>query len=157
VLGLFWARGLPVIHVLRVHRKDGSDIEIFRKIPLGRGVRSQGTFGPPNRRLSLAEEYTIEKTRMSAFMGTDLDLLLRSLGVTSLFVTGIQTPNCIRTTVFDAAAYNYGVFLVGDATAAQTADVHAANIRDMEKIGTRIIGTSEVSRSLDALVPDDRD
>jgi len=129
------------------------------RIPLGRGVRSQGTFGaaPIDELSPRPEEYTIEKTRMSAFMGTDLDLLLRSLGVTSLFVTGIQTPNCIRTTVFDAAAYNYGVFLVGDATAAQTADVHAANIRDMEKIGTRIIGTSEVSRSLDALVPDDRD
>jgi len=155
VLDAFRARRLPVVHVLRVHRKDGSDVEVFRRNTFRqRAFAVRGSFGAaPIDELSPApEEYTIEKTRMSAFMGTDLDLLLRSLGVTCLFVTGIQTPNCVRTTVFDAAAYNYDVVLVSDATAAQNADVHAANIRDMENIGTRIIGTSEVVRSLDALV-----
>jgi len=160
VLDIFRARRLPVVHVLRVHRKDGSDVEVFRKSLFGqRAFAVRGSWGASAvDELSPApEEYTIEKTRMSAFIGTDLDLLLRSLGVTCLFVTGIQTPNCVRTTVFDAAAYNYEVFLVSDATAAQSADVHAANIRDLENIGTRIIRTSEIARSLDALVPGDRD
>ena len=39
---------------------------------------------------------------MSSFIATELDLMLRNLKVTDLLVTGIQTPNCIRTTVFDA-------------------------------------------------------
>ena len=86
----------------------------------------------------------IEKTRMSAFIGTELDLMLRTLGVTTLFVCGIQTPNCIRTTVFDAIAYNYPVVLIDDATGASSEDVHRANVRDMQNIGVRIVKAAEI-------------
>ena len=81
----------------------------------------------------------IEKIRMSAFIGTELDLMLRTLGITGLVVTGVQTPNCIRTTVFDAIAYNYPVILVDDATGAQSEEIHQANVRDMANIGVRIM------------------
>jgi nicotinamidase-related amidase len=81
----------------------------------------------------------IGKVRMSAFIGTELDLMLRTLGVTELVVTGVQTPNCIRTTVFDAIAYNYPVTLVDDATGAQSEDIHRANVLDMKNIGVRIM------------------
>jgi nicotinamidase-related amidase len=158
VLDAFRERHLPVIHVLRVHRSDGSDVEVFRReLFRRRAFAVRGSWGAAIiDELSPAPgEYTIEKTRMSAFTGTDLDLLLRSLGVTRLFVTGIQTPNCVRTTVFDAAACNYEVFLVTDAVAAQSAEVHAANVRDMENIGTRIIRAAEVPRILDTPVPID--
>ncbi|MEI8330911.1 MAG: isochorismatase family protein [Methanomicrobiales archaeon] len=60
-------------------------------------------------------EYILTKTRLSAFIGTELDLILRTLSITTLVVGGIQTPNSIRTTFFDAIAYNYPVVLVGDA------------------------------------------
>jgi len=76
---------------------------------------------------------------MSAFIGTELDLILRNIGVEELVVTGIQTPNCIRTTVFDAIAYNYPVILIKDAVAAQSDDIHEANVRDMANIGVRIM------------------
>lgn len=153
VLDTFRERHLPVIHVLRVHREDGSDVEIFRRelfrtYPFA--VRGSTGAAVIDELSPAPGEYTLEKTRMSAFIGTDLDLLLRSLGVTRLFVTGIQTPNCIRTTVFDAAAYNYGVFLVTDAVAAQSPEIHDANVRDMENIGTRIIRAREVDRALDS-------
>ena len=76
---------------------------------------------------------------MSAFIGTELDLMLRTLGITGLVVTGVQTPNCIRTTVFDAIVYNYPVILVDDATGAQSEEIHQANVRDMANIGVRIM------------------
>ncbi|MFA6226038.1 MAG: isochorismatase family cysteine hydrolase [Methanoregula sp.] len=87
----------------------------------------------------------LTKTRMSAFVGTELDLMLRTRGVTSLVVCGIQTPNCIRTTVFDAIAYNYPVMLVGGATGTASGEVHLANIRDMQNIGVEIAKSTEVS------------
>ena len=81
---------------------------------------------------------------MSAFIGTELDLMLRTLGVTTLFVCGIQTPNCIRTTVFDGIAYNYPVVLIDDATGASSEEVHRANVRDMQNIGVRIVKAAEI-------------
>ena len=80
---------------------------------------------------------------MSAFIGTELDLMLRTLGITVLVITGVQTPNCIRTTVFDAIAYNYPVILVDDATGAQSEEIHRANVRDMKNIGVRVMDAQE--------------
>ena len=54
-------------------------------------------------------------------------------------MTGVQTPNCIRTTVFDAIAYNYLVILVDDATGAQSEEIHRANVSDMVNIGVRVM------------------
>jgi len=88
---------------------------------------------------------------MRAFIGTELDLMLRTLGVTMLVVCGIQTPNCIRTTVFDGIAYNYPVVLVDDATGAASEEVHRANVRDMANIGVRIVKAGDVSSLLGSL------
>ena len=144
VLAAFRAKNLPVFHVLRVHRSDGSDVEITRKEHFSRHpfavAESEGAREIPE----LAPrpgEHVIEKVRMSAFIGTELDLMLRTLGVTELVVTGVQTPNCIRTTVFDAIAYNYPVTLVENATGAQSEEIHQANVLDMKNIGVRIMDT----------------
>ncbi len=142
VLGYFRAKNLPVFHILRVHRRNGADVEItrqelFSKQPFAvegtPGAREIDELAP------LPGEYVIEKTRMSAFIGTELDLMLRTLNITELVVTGVQTPNCIRTTVFDAIAYNYLVILVDDATGAQSEEIHRANVSDMVNIGVRVM------------------
>lgn len=147
VLDAFRKRNLPVFHVLRVHRADGSDVEItrqdvFRNAPFAvagtDGAAVVAELSP------LPGEYVIEKTRMSAFIGTELDLVLRTLSVTDLVVTGIQTPNCVRTTVFDAIAYNHPVILVRDAVGAKNDAVHAANVADMANIGVRIMTAQDL-------------
>jgi nicotinamidase-related amidase len=147
LLGLFRKRNLPVFHIVRVHRKDGSDVEIirqdiFRKQPFA----VEGTKGAEiiDELSPLPDEYVIPKIRMSAFIGTKLDLMLRNLCVSDLVVTGIQTPNCVRTTVFDAIAYNYPVVLADDAAGAQNDEIHAANVRDMANIGVRILKVRDV-------------
>ncbi len=110
----------------------------------------EGTFGASeiDELLPIPGEYVIKKIRMSAFIGTELDLLLRNLGITDLVVTGIQTPNCIRTTVFDAIAYNYWVTLVEDAVGGQTEEIHNANVRDMASTGVRIVKARDVASVL---------
>ena len=147
VLGEFRKRSLPVFHILRVHRADGSDVEIirqerFREQPFAvTGTPGAAVIDELTPRKG---EYVVEKVRMSAFIGTELDLMLRTLGVSTLFVCGIQTPNCIRTTVFDGIAYNYPVVLIDDATAASSEDVHRANVRDMQNIGVRMVKAAEI-------------
>jgi nicotinamidase-related amidase len=151
VLDAFRAKKLPVFHILRVHRKDGSDVEInrqelFRNKPFAvEGTQGAAVIGEL---VPLPGEYVIPKVRMSAFIGTELDLMLRNLGITDIIVAGIQTPNCIRTTVFDAVAYNYPVVLVVDATAAQTDEIHSANVRDMQNIGVRIMTARDLVTAL---------
>jgi nicotinamidase-related amidase len=85
---------------------------------------------------------------MSAFIGTELDLMLRNLGVTEVVVTGIQTPNCIRATIYDAIAYNYSVVAVSDAIWAQNDAIHQANLRDMTNIGVSVMSARDVLAGL---------
>jgi nicotinamidase-related amidase len=147
VLEIFRHHKYPVFHVVRVHREDGSDVELFRK-----DLFNQTPFvveGSAGSEIiielsPLPGEYIIRKNRMSAFMNTDLDLVLRSLGTDTVFIAGIQTPNCIRTSAFDAAAHNYQTYLVEDAIAAKSEEVHQANLNDMANIGIRIIKTKEI-------------
>jgi nicotinamidase-related amidase len=147
VLAEFRNRSLPVFHILRVHRRDGSDVEITRQELFGKSPFAvAGTPGAAviDELAPREGEYILKKTRMSAFIGTELDLMLRTLGVSTLFICGIQTPNCIRTTVFDGIAYNYPVVLVDDATGAVSDEVHRANVRDMQNIGVRIVKSADV-------------
>lgn len=147
VLDAFREKWLPVIHVLRIHRKNGCDVEIMRQ-----DIFSRTPFAveetPGAAVISELEpeegEILLHKTRMSAFMNTELDLILRTLGCDSVVIAGIQTPNCIRTTAFDAMAYNYPTWLVEDAIAAQSEEIHQANLNDMKNIGIRCIRTDEL-------------
>jgi len=137
----------PVFHIVREHRADGSDVEITRvqgflkearyAIPGTTGCEIVEALHP------LEGEYRIAKQRFSAFMHTELDFILRRLGISHIVVCGTQYPVCIRTTVFDAIAYGYHVTVLTDATSAQTPEVAEANIRDIKMIGVRCVTVSE--------------
>ena len=123
----------------REYRADGSDIEITRQygflhhkrycVPGTKGCEIVDELKPRE------GEYRIVKKRFSGFMKTELDFILRRLGVTHLVVCGTQYPNCIRATVFDAVSYNYHVINIMDATSAETPDIAMANIVDIKNIG----------------------
>jgi len=60
-------------------------------------------------------EPRVRKTTPDSFNGTELDALLRKLGVTGLVICGMQTDFCVDTTVRRALAEGYDVVLAGDA------------------------------------------
>ena len=153
LLSQFREKHLPIFHIVRVHEPDGSDVEWFRAdLFKNKPFAVRGTHGAAviDELTPVPGEHLIEKVRMSAFIGTTLDLMLRTLGVNTVVVGGIQTPNCIRTTVFDAMAYNYETILVDDATGAQTKEIHEANVLDMKNIGVKILNTADVAPWLDS-------
>ncbi|MEA2037163.1 MAG: isochorismatase family cysteine hydrolase [Nanoarchaeota archaeon] len=147
VLEEFRANKLPIFHVVRVHKEDGSDVEItrkevFSKTPFGvEGAKGAEIIDElkPNE-----GEVVVKKTRMSAFFNTDLETKLKSMNVNEVFVVGIQTPNCIRATAFDSVAYDYETYLVDDAVAAQNEEIHNVNVMDMKNIGIKMVKTEEV-------------
>ena len=146
------AHGLPVVHVFRYYRADGSDVELTRYdgfvkagTSLVRGTESANIL---DKLKPVDGEYLVVKQRWSAFFNTELDLLLRRLGVDQIVVTGVQTPNCIRGTVWDANSLDYEVIVLTDGTGAKTDAVHEANLLDMKNIGIKLMTTEEFVNSL---------
>ena len=64
----------------------------------------------------------IEKTRDSAWFGTDLSLRLRNLGVSRVLIAGGSTHACIAQTARDAYAHNVRAAVVRDAIADERAE-----------------------------------
>jgi nicotinamidase-related amidase len=147
VLQYFRKNDFPIFHVIRIHRKDGCDVEITRKdIFLKTPFAVEGSKGAEivDELKPMPREYVIRKKRMSAFLNTDIDLILKRLDIEDVVVIGVQTPNCIRATAFDAVAYGYNAWLVEDAVAAQTKEIHKANVLDMKNIGIKVIRTEQI-------------
>ena len=55
----------------------------------------------------------VVKKRVSAFAGSDLDVVLRSLGATSLVLTGIATSGVVLSTLRQAADLDFGLTVLG--------------------------------------------
>jgi nicotinamidase-related amidase len=73
-------------------------------------------------------ELVVTKHRSSAFVGTELDLLLRSNGVKTVVLIGEQTQGCVEATYRDAAYHDYYNVLVEDCVAARDRAQHDASI-----------------------------
>lgn len=144
-LDLFRKKQWPVFHINREHREDGSDIELIRLKPFIK-KRKFVVPGTPGCEIvaeltPLPDEYRIVKSRYSAFMKTELDFMLRRLGIRHVVICGTQYPACIRATIYDAISYDYNVTLLSDATSAQTAEVAEANLRDISQLGVNCLTT----------------
>ena len=88
-------------------------------------------------------DYTIIKPRWSAFFQTELDLILRRMDIRTVILAGTTTPNCIRTTCYDANALDYNVVVLSDCTSSQTEEIQQANLSDMKRMGALIINSRE--------------
>lgn len=115
------ARHMPVIFTAQAHRADGSDIGRVGSLhPItasGSALRS-GTPGVelyPTLTVDPAD-HIITKRRFSAFYGTDLEVLLRGLGITLLIVAGVAANVCCESTIRDAFFRDFEVVYLSDAT-----------------------------------------
>lgn len=68
----------------------------------------------------------LDKTRYSAFAGSDLRPILQLRGVDTLVVTGAETDVCVLSTVLDAVDHGYRVILVRDAVCSSSDEGHDA-------------------------------
>lgn len=72
------------------------------------------------------DELVIQKHRSSAFVGTNLDLVLRSNGIKTILVTGCTTEGCVDSTIRDGGFLDYYPVAVGDCIASDNRDLHNA-------------------------------
>ena len=87
-----------------------------------------------------------EKEEYSDFQGTDLADLLRSRGVTRVFVGGLATDYCVKATVLDALREGFRAVLLEDAT--RGVDVPAGSakqaVEEMKRAGAKVINSKDL-------------
>ena len=125
--------GVPVIYTnvaFHPSMKDGG--RFAQKI----GALASFTHGNPLGRwpkgLEVREdELVISKQYASCFFGTSLASTLTANGHDSLVITGLSTSGCVRATCVDACQHGFIPIVVEEAVGDRHADVHAANLFDM--------------------------
>jgi nicotinamidase-related amidase len=76
-------------------------------------------------------DYELDKPRFSAFHGTPLEVLLRSLDIDTVVLTGIVTHGGVEATARDALIRDFSVVILEDCVAAFDEDLHLASLRGM--------------------------
>ncbi len=140
--------GMRICHVNRKYAADGSDVEAVRYgswLAGGRVLSDSApeTLKPPASLAPKPGEEVLLKPKFSAFFGTPLHEELQAAGIRTVVLIGTTTPNCIRSTCYDALSLGYNVVIVEDATSSRTAEVQEANIADMAFIGAQVIPCSD--------------
>ncbi len=74
------------------------------------------------------DEMIFRKTSSSVFISTNIDYVLRNLGVRSLIVAGLMTDQCVESAVRDACDLGYWVTLVTDACTTTSAERHEQSL-----------------------------
>lgn len=142
--------GVPVVFAVRHYRADGSDVERARYDVWAKGGKPLSETCPASMSDAWPEEfrrapsdYVIVKPRFSAFFHTELDLILRRLGVDTVLLAGTTTPNCIRTTCYDGISLDYNVAVLTDCCSSNTDDIQQSNLRDMANIGAFLLTSDD--------------
>ncbi len=84
----------------------------------------------------LASEASLVKHRVSAFFGTPLELLLRTYGVSNLFIAGCATDMAVQTAARDAHDRDFACHVLGDCCIAANDDDHDQTLRMLTKVAS---------------------
>ncbi|MFL5798671.1 MAG: cysteine hydrolase family protein [Actinomycetota bacterium] len=124
--------GVPVIF-LAYTQSDATESDVLveqrSRGRAGLPYCREGTFGVELYEVAPKPgEAVIAKRRYSGFVGTDLDVILRSTGRRTLVMTGIATNGCVEATARDGFMLDYYIVMVDDCCACYSADLHQATL-----------------------------
>jgi len=121
--------GVMLIYVVVGFRRGYPEISP-RNLTFG-AVRAAGRFAPGDPAAAIhpavapkTGDVVVTKHRVSAFAGTDLDMILRANGIDTLLLTGIATSGVVLSTVRHAADADYRLLVIGDCCSDQDEEVH---------------------------------
>jgi nicotinamidase-related amidase len=170
-------KGIPVVHVKLVYRKiaglgsEGMVNPFWRalheitdegnRLTLGRRstVNDHNIAGSPGTEiipsLYRSGDYVIEnKKRLDCFLGTDLEILLRTLGVRTTVLMGINTNTCVLNTAFTAFNKDFQVIVVSDCVASMYGDdLHVFGLENVKRCLGWVLTVDELMAKLEAGKP----
>lgn len=165
----FRAAGRPIVHVVRLYRPDGSNVDACRRAAVMAGWQALAP-GRPGTELApglqaedgaaldcellldggiqhVSElEAVIYKPRWGAFFQTPLHGHLQQLGVSTLVFCGFNFPNCPRTSIYEASERDYRIVLVSDAVSG----LYARGGEELGGIGVVLLPSGELVALLNA-------
>jgi nicotinamidase-related amidase len=167
LLSAYREKRLPIIHVVRLYKNDGSNADICRRslVEGGRSIVSPGSTGSelaaelrPLEYSQLdatvllqghlqeigAKEWAIYKPRWGAFYATKLAEHLRLIRVTTIVVVGCNFPNCPRMTIYEASERDLRVVVVSDAISG----IYDRGINELRAIDVQVLPAAEVVRAV---------
>jgi nicotinamidase-related amidase len=163
LLNAFREARLPIIHVARIYRADGSNVDLCRRAAVESGIAIARP-GTPGMELADALrhpgaasldaglllsgdlqqfgecEWAMYKSRWGAFYRTRLEDHLRSLAVTTLAFVGCNFPNCPRTSIYEASERDFRVVLVEDAVSG----IYDRGKDEMKNIGVSLMSATDL-------------
>ncbi|HYW04289.1 MAG TPA: cysteine hydrolase [Gammaproteobacteria bacterium] len=123
-IGAARRHGMHVIHVVVAFRPGFPEIDPRNRI-FG-AIRESGGIAPDIHPRVAPEknDVVVTKHRVGAFMGTDLDMILRAGAIDTLVLAGVSTSGVVLSTLRHAADADYRLFVLGDCCADGDPEVH---------------------------------
>jgi nicotinamidase-related amidase len=92
----------------------------------------------------IEDEIIFNKNTSSVFNSTNINLILKNLGIDSLIITGMTTSSCVESSARDAADLGYNCILVDDACADKHKDAHEMTMVNFDRANGKVMNTREV-------------
>jgi nicotinamidase-related amidase len=163
LLQAYREKGLPILHVIRLYKEDGSNVDICRRevvengakiaVPDTEGAELVREIRPVHSKSLNANslfngdfqsinnnEWVMYKSRWGAFYKTDLEQFLHNHEIDTLVFIGCNFPNCPRTSMYEASERDFRVVMVSDAMS----QVYDKGIQEMSNIGIYVYKTNDV-------------
>jgi nicotinamidase-related amidase len=120
---------IPVIYVVVGFRKGFPEITDNTQNVSFAGLKKSGMAGLEDVTVdpslgALPEEMVVTKRRVSAFAGSDLEVILRGHRIEHIVLTGIATSGVVLSTVREASDKDYRISVLSDACADRDSEVH---------------------------------
>lgn len=131
------SRGVPVIHSRNWHRPEtDSEVWVDKLHRRGRSADERpgraGTWGAEFFGVvPLPGEEIISKFRYDAFLGTNLEYVLRAAGIRTVVCTGTATNVCVESTARAAHMRDFHVVLAADCCAAMSREEHESAVHNI--------------------------
>ena len=143
------ALGIPVVFTQEMHRADKSDFGIELQFEPPHCL--EGTPG-----MELAERLEVAPTdyrimgkrRYDAFLGTDLETLLRGLRAENLIVAGVCTDVCVTSTVQHARNLDFRCVVPRECVAGTAPERHEAALLCLGHVFGYVVSLPEVEAAL---------
>ena len=145
------ASGIQVLHtIIEALTKDGRDISLDHRLSnifVPKGLPE----GQPIKELTpIDNEIVLPKSSSGVFNSTNIDYVLKNLGIRYLIVSGVVTDQCVDMAVRDASDRGYLVTLAEGACATYSQERHDNTLRAIKgycrQVSTEAL-TAEVERN----------
>jgi nicotinamidase-related amidase len=143
-------RGVEVIHLISESYTD--DCRDFSHEWKKQNLFAPRHSNPIDERLKPeGDEIVIYKLVTGGFDGSNIDFVLRNMGIKTLIIVGVELNQCVENTVRGASMRGYDAIVVSDGTAAYTSEWQEFGLEVMADQFANVWDTSEVLKELRSL------